>query len=172
MTVEFKLVHVPLRPSIMNRSPYHNESCKMWNYSLNMTMDLIYWLTLQPTWCSDQHLCQTSTYNDRFNLFKYPTVKYIVMGFLDTGCWLLYTKAFYKVFLLGFSIAYVGLYFYILCSVHSLSVEIWTSLIFIMYAVPWLWFWFLVGNGKLTKWFLSVGFHVHFHFLLHQFVSN
>ena len=28
MTVEFKLLQVPLRPSIINQRPYHNGSCK------------------------------------------------------------------------------------------------------------------------------------------------
>ena len=28
ITVEFKLLHVPLRPSIMNRNQYHNGRCK------------------------------------------------------------------------------------------------------------------------------------------------
>ena len=29
MTVEFKLLQIPLWPSTMNQSPYHNVSCKM-----------------------------------------------------------------------------------------------------------------------------------------------
>ena len=29
MTIEFKLLQVPLPPSINNQSPYHNRNCKM-----------------------------------------------------------------------------------------------------------------------------------------------